>query len=465
MYSPGHSRERDFDVLLRDGVTAVKIGSRRLAQSLLNQATMLNPLDARPWLWLTETTDDPAEKQAYLEKAVSANPGNAAARRGLAVLTGKLDPSSMLSLGESVQVQESAQPEDAQAKETFLCPQCGAHMEFDIHANELVCRSCGHVFETEERSAADREQVMDFVLPTERGHRWAVSQQQFSCQQCGASSLWPPGQKAIRCPYCGSGHLIESRETAELVNPQAIGIMQIDEDEATHRSAEWLGRGWTTPDDLKESSKKTLLRPAYYPFWTFDGTLDMHWFCEVNEGSSDSPDWIMRKGVIFELFDDVLISGLQRVKSKDVKDLEPFNLKDVIEFEPEYLAGWPALTYDRSLAKASLLAREQVMRKVRHSLYSRVLPGRSKRNLTTGAVHWSDMTFKHILLPVWLGIYRYQGKEYKIMVNGQTGKIGGEKPRDMLKTIAIIVSVALSIFVLLSFLVILALNLGWISLP
>ena len=465
MYNPGHSRERDFNVLLRDGITAVKTGSPRLARSLLNQATLLNPVDARPWLWLTETTDDPAEKQAYLEKAVSANPGNVAARRGLAMLTGKLDSASTLSPGESVQVRKTAQPEDAQARDTFLCPQCGAHIEFDIHAKELVCRSCGYMIETEELPAADREQVMDFVLPTERGHRWAVSQQQFSCQQCGASSLWPPGQKAIRCPYCGSSHLIESLETAELVDPQAIGIMKIDEREATRRSTKWLGRGWTAPDDLKESSQKSLLRPAYYPFWTFDGTLDIHWSCEVNEGSSDNPNWVMRKGVIFELFDDELVSGLQRVKSKDVRDLEPFNLKDVVEFKPEYLAGWPALTYNRPLAKASLLAREQVVRKVRRNLYSRVVPGRSKRDLNTGAVQWSDMTFKHILLPVWIGTYRYRGQEYKIMVNGQTGKVSGEKPRDKLKTIAIIISVALTIFVILTFLVILALNLGWINLP
>jgi len=464
MYSPGKSRERDFNVLLRDGITAVKTDSRRLARSLLNQATLLNPGDARAWLWLTETTDDLDEKREYLEKSVAANPGNVAARRGLALLTGKLDPSSTLSLGESVQVQESAQPEDAQARDTFLCPKCGAHMEFDIHANDLVCRSCGYVLETEELSAADREQVMDFVLPTARGHRWAVSQQQFSCQQCGASSLWPPGQKSIRCPYCGSDHLIESLETAELVDPQAICIMKIDEGEAASRAVEWLGRGWTTPDDLKESSQKSLLRPAYYPFWTFDGTLDIHWSCDVNEGSSDSPNWIMRKGVTFELFDDELVSGLQRVKSKDVRDLEPFNLKDVVKFKPEYLAGWPALTYDRPLAKASLLAREQIVRKVRRSLYSRVLPGRSKRNLNTGVVNWSDMTFKHILLPVWIGIYRYRDQEYKIMINGQTGKVSGEKPRDTLKTIAIIISVALTFFVILSFLVILALHMGWINL-
>ena len=83
-----------------------------------------------------------------------------------------------------------------------------------------------------------------------------------------------PGQAAAACPYCGSGQMIESEETEGLVDPQAIAIMQVDEREAASKIIEWLGKGWTVPDDLKKSAQKSLLRPAYYPFWTFDGTLD-----------------------------------------------------------------------------------------------------------------------------------------------------------------------------------------------
>ena len=40
----------------------------------------------------------------------------------------------------------------------------------------------------------------------------------------------------------------------------------------------------------------------------------------------------------------------------------------------------------------------------------------------------SDVTFKHILLPVWLAAYKYRGKTYRFVVNGQTGKVQGERP-------------------------------------
>ena len=326
---------------------------------------------------------------------------------------------------------------------------------------------CGYAPETgEDRSAADAERFIDEVLPTQSGHLWAASQQQLSCQRCGAVSLWPPEQKALECPYCGSHQLIASTETEGLVDPQAIAVMQIDEKDAIQRVQAWFGRGWFAPDDLNKAAKRHILHPAYYPFWTFDGTLEMHWSCEVNEGGSNQyQNWVSRTGVECELFNDVLVPGLKRLKFKDLRKLGPYNLMDVVEFAPEYLAGWPALTYDQPLAKASLLGRERVVKDLRRQLHNRVLPGQQTRRLETGGINWSDMTFKYVLLPLWIGTYHYQGKEYQVLVNGQTGKVSGEKPRDILKTILIISSVIGALLVVLAFLALAGLEMGWLNAP
>jgi hypothetical protein len=39
-----------------------------------------------------------------------------------------------------------------------------------------------------------------------------------------------------------------------------------------------------------------------------------------------------------------------------------------------------------------------------------------------------DVTFKHILLPVWLAAYKYRGQTYRFVVNGRTGRVQGERP-------------------------------------
>jgi hypothetical protein len=100
------------------------------------------------------------------------------------------------------------------------------------------------------------------------------------------------------------------------------------------------------------------------------------------------------------------------------------------------------------MAEASLAAREKVIRQFRRGLSSRVEAGRQKRNLQSGAGNWSDMTFKFVLLPLWVGSYSYLGKHYNILVNGQTGKVGGDKPRDRVKVAMFSLGGALVLLVL-----------------
>ena len=439
---------KNYHSLLNEGIRAVRDGNKNLAWSLLSQAAKMNPMDATPWLWLTETTEEVSEKIEYLESALAIDPQDFSARRSLAELKGKVVKVEEFSPDTIPHEDRGDEPAGAFPIETYLCPKCGAHMQFDLHADAMMCHSCGYIHKPDDVSAADKEQYLDAVLRTRSGHRWAVTQQQMACGQCGAHSLWPPGQVEAECPYCGSNHLIESVDTEGLVDPQGIAVMQIDETTVLNNIKEWLGKGLTIPDDLIESVQRILLRPAYYPFWTFDGTLELNWSCEVNVGTANNPRWENRTGNQFEMFDDVLIPGLKSLSQKDLSKLGSFNLKDVIEFQSDFLAGWPTLTYNRSLAKASLLAREIVVRKIRPLLTQKVFPGQQKRDLRTGNINWSDMTFKHILLPVWIGNYTYNGIEHSVMVNGQTGVVAGDKPRDKVKTIGIIVSVIATIILL-----------------
>jgi ribosomal protein L37E len=466
VYSSGNSmRDRNYQALVRDGITAAKNGNRRLAWSLLNQATQMNASDARPWLWLTETTDDIKEKCDYLEQAVAADPQNAATRQALGIIKGKLNPAEkLLPQGTGVTLKPSEDPIAAHSKETYQCPKCGGQVAFNIETKQLACLYCGYAAEAdEEHTAADAERPILDVLPTESGHRWAASQQQLSCQRCGAVSLWPPAQKAAACPYCASHQLIASSESEALVDPQGIAVMQISEEEALRCTRAWFGRGWFIPDDLSQSVKNHSLQPAYYPFWIFEGTVELHWTCEVNEGGSNTSSWVRQSGSEFELFNDVVVPGLQRLNHKDMEKLGPYNLLDVVAFKPDYLAGWPAMSYNRSLAKATLMARESVIRVLRQQLHYRVASGRPKRGLKTGGVNWYDMTFKYVLLPLWIGTYQYKGKLYQVFVNGQTGKVSGEKPRDTIKTVLLITSVILLLIVVLIFLVLAGLQLGWLS--
>jgi DNA-directed RNA polymerase subunit RPC12/RpoP len=440
--------DKNFELILRDGITAAKCGRYTLAQSLLRQAILLNGSDARPYIWLSSTTEDLGERREYLELAVAADPTNVAARRGLAMLMGKIDQRALIPEGATGKPFHTEQVDEVQA-ESFACPKCGGLVSFDLQTSQVTCKYCGYQGRTEDKLISDQEEKpLDFVLPTTLGHRWADAQQRVSCTSCGAVGLLPPGQKTTQCPYCGSNQMIASSNSDELIDPQGIALMKFDPAKIQHIVKKWLGRGFFAPDDLVVAVQRLFLRPAYYSCWAFSGNMEMQWKCEVNEGTSKNPHWLPRSGIESSFFDNVLVSGVSALTQAELKSIEPFNMKEILEFKPDYLAGWLTMVYDRSVSNASLLAREKVTKKMRGELGTRVEIGREKRNLTMSAGDWIGMTYKHLLLPVWIGTYRYRGKEFHLLVNGQTGKVGGRKPRDTVKVVLSTIAVATSIFLL-----------------
>jgi DNA-directed RNA polymerase subunit RPC12/RpoP len=442
------SNERRFEELIRDGITAAKNGQKVLARSLLERAVQLKVGDARPWMWLSTLTEDPDERRRYLEYAVAAEPHNETARRELVLLSDQLDRSRLVPEGESVAPLRPSEPEEA-VGQSFLCSQCGGRMHFNPGLSALVCSYCGSSQAVESAPAADAaEQVIDFVLPTTRAHRWAEARKRVVCESCGAIALLDPSHLSGRCSYCASNQLIESSEAVELVEPQAIGLARVDANTARRQVKEWLGKGFFAPDNLMRDAGGFDMRLAYYPFWTFDGIFELPWTCEVNEGSSKNPHWVARSGSEFEIYDDVLVPGTSILENTEIEALAPFNLKDVIDLKPEHLAGWPALSYDRPLSDASLLAREAVTSRVRRRLGASIEPGRDKRAIRSSSGRWSGGTFKNVLLPLWVGTYSFHGKPYHLLVNGQTGKVAGAKPRDDLK-VAMVVLGGLLLLVLL----------------
>jgi DNA-directed RNA polymerase subunit M/transcription elongation factor TFIIS len=457
--------EVQYDQTVDSGIAAIKGGDREEARRLLFKATEMKPGDPNPWIWLSATTDDPKEQREYLEYALAADPSNGAAKRGLVLLSDKLDHSRLMEEGESVQPRNTDEPEEAQIEATFMCPKCGSYLLYDPEKTTLNCQHCGYQQALSKEAVAEKnEQVLDYVLPTTRGHRWAESQHRVSCSQCGAVTIIPAGEKTAHCPYCGSDQLIESAESIELVDPQVIVLPKFKADKASLFLKEWLGKGMFIPDDLKKLARPTALLPAFYPFWTFDGTCHMNWSCEINAGTDQAPNWVMRDGVVFEMFDDEVVAGLSALEDEHWTELKPINIKEGVQFEPVYLAGWRMLAYNLPLAEASLQAREKVARRLRRDLHNRVQISMQKRKLHAGRVDWSGMTFKHVLFPLWVGTYHYRGKDFRVLINGQTGKVCGQKPFDRVKTYSFAAMVLAAILVLLVSLLLLALQMGWIIL-
>jgi hypothetical protein len=41
---------------------------------------------------------------------------------------------------------------------------------------------------------------------------------------------------------------------------------------------------------------------------------------------------------------------------------------------------------------------------------------------------YSNALFRHLLLPVWMGAYRFRNRPFQVVVNARTGEVQGERP-------------------------------------
>jgi hypothetical protein len=74
--------------------------------------------------------------------------------------------------------------------------------------------------------------------------------------------------------------------------------------------------------------------------------------------------------------------------------------------------------------------------------------GGDEQMIESLSTNYTDVTFKHLLLPVYAGAYRYNGKTYQIMVNGRTGEIQGERPYSFWKIALLVVTILIFVVIL-----------------
>ena len=138
--------------------------------------------------------------------------------------------------------------------------------------------------------------------------------------------------------------------------------MGVDAPEAETLMKAWLGSGFFSPDDLATMARKHGLRPAYLPFWIFDFDVTVHWQGLFGSGSGRNVQWEWRKDRRILFYKNHAQPGVRALPLKLFRKIEPFDFSALVAHKPEYLAGWPAVTYDLPLADAvvfSTAARER----------------------------------------------------------------------------------------------------------
>ncbi|MCB1407347.1 MAG: primosomal protein N' (replication factor Y) - superfamily II helicase [Rhodobacteraceae bacterium] len=346
----------------------------------------------------------------------------------------------------------------------FPCAQCGAQLRYAPGQQRLTCQYCGHEqeipFSDEQRNEAlvtmDLREALANHLPPEAIEETRV----LSCSNCGAQVQFDPAQHAAQCPFCGTP-VVTDTGTHRHIKPAAVLPFKLSEREAHTAMRNWLGRLWFAPSKLKQYARSdgSRLDGLYVPYWAFDSDTKSKYLGErgdayyetrsvVRNGKTETERvrkirWTRVSGRVARKFTDVLIMAAQSLPRRYVRALEPWMLGDLAPYDPQFLSGFRAEGYTVQLPEGHVLAIERMDDVIKQDV-RRSIGGDEQRIHSVDTQH-QDERFKHLLLPIWMAAYQYRGKTFRFVVNGQTGKVQGERPWSIWKIAGAVLVVALAL--------------------
>jgi len=351
--------------------------------------------------------------------------------------------------------------------EVNQCASCGGNTVFDPSSGTLKCPFCGNEQDIEKTQENTIEN--DFLQALENeDHSWDDEKRVFSCENCGAETVLDKDKVADFCTFCGSSHIASSNHHAG-IKPALIVPFQISKDEAIDKFKVWIKKRYFAPNELKKSYQLSKISGAYLPYWTFDSQTNSSYVVQIGtyyyvtetrtvvvDGKSKQVTeqvrkirWHTESGHYSEFFDDVLVKASRNVASGLINKIEPFHLSGLHDYKSEYLSGFLAERYSIPLKEgwsdASSIIDQRIANGIQGQVYGDVV------QIVSVSTNHKGITYKHILLPIWISSFHFNNKVYRFLVNGQTGKVSGNAPISAVKITILSLIVILIIVVVLLF--------------
>jgi hypothetical protein len=340
-------------------------------------------------------------------------------------------------------------------------------MEFDPESASLKCRFCGHAQAVPAPPAASSA-AHPLAEALANPAAWAASPLsgqalEVACESCGSVVAFEPPEVAGACPFCGASIVAQPKAADPLIVPDAVLPFHVPKRAAQTQVRQWLSSRWFAPNALKRLAQQEGIGGVYLPFWTYAADTassyvgqrgEHYWETEVyTDTDSDGNTvertrqvqrtrWYPASGRVSRRFDDVLIAATRSVSEPRLNALEPWDMEALCAYEPAYLAGFKAQRYQVELPEGFEEAK-QVMAGTIEQDVREDIGGDEQIVEHIDTVH-SNVMFRHLLLPVWIGAYRFQGKVYQVAVNARTGEVQGERPYSVWKIAALVILIALA---------------------
>ncbi|MGE0568876.1 MAG: hypothetical protein AB7O73_13100 [Bacteroidia bacterium] len=351
---------------------------------------------------------------------------------------------------------------------TIKCSNCAASLKFKPGTKHLACEYCGTENEIAGGPAEIKENDYHSFLSQKSGSSEKKDLTVCKCSNCGASTTLPANVTGSSCPYCDTPLVVANASTCSIIQPKYLLPFKVENKAAKESFVKWAKGLWFAPSKLKDYAAHSAekLRGVYMPYWTYDSDTTTHYTGErgeyyyTTETYTDSEGklktrrerhtrWYPASGTVYNKFDDILICASSSLPNKLTHSLEPWDLKEMVDFNDQYLKGFLTESYQVDLEKGFEQAKGIMLDTIENSVKSDI--GGDTQIVGHLDANYDNITFKHILLPLWISAYSFNNKTYRFVINARTGEVQGERPYSVAKILLLILSIIAIIAAILYF--------------
>ncbi len=339
-------------------------------------------------------------------------------------------------------------------------------MVFDPATGALKCPACGGTKSVEPKGSV---QEIPFDGAFDQGQLVKLTETalQVNCSGCGSVVEFQPPEVAGNCPFCGAAIVAQPKSADPRIAPAGLLPFSIPRDKATNLIRAWLGSLWFAPGGLQKLAQQDSIGGVYLPFWTYDaqavtdysGQRGDYYYVTETYIETDAQgrqaertrevrrtNWSYASGRVGNDFDDILVCASKAVQREKIAACDPWDLPSIVPYEPAYLSGFKAQRYQVELNEGFDQAKRIMAGAIESSIRRDI--GGDEQQISGYNSKYYDVTFKHILLPVWIGAYRFQGRVFQVLINARTGEVQGERPYSAGKIFLLVVAILIVILVI-----------------
>ncbi len=272
----------------------------------------------------------------------------------------------------------------------------------------------------------------------------------FACGQCGAELKVEAHLRTTICPYCDAPSVVERPATEARPDPVFVVGFVVQQNNAAELVRSWLSSRSLFAKSGIKNARLEKTRSIYLPAYLYGATAQSTYQADIGENytvtetytdsqgktrtrTRTETEWRQLRGNYSCYVSDRIVTASKGLPNDELEAVEPFDLRAIRRYSPAMISGW--VTEEPSIPQDDCfhMAHEEAHDYVSQSLAA-FMPGDKHKNMH----HQTQLANEHIelvLLPLWVFSARYHADKppVRLVVNGQTGQIGGEVPYSWIK--------------------------------